>query len=77
MKYPNVGDYIRVTGIWKGKPFDWEGTVLPSRKNPETPAYRVRSGAVLATIELDDGRKKTVPWSASITKFEIIHERRV
>ena len=72
--YPRVGQRVHVTGYWRGRAIDVVGVVMPSRRDPSSPAFRTRTGAVLAVIRHRDGKKVTIPWSTGVVQFETVED---
>jgi len=67
--YPRVGARVKVTGFWGKKGINVVGKVQPSRKNPREAAFRTRSGAVMATLITDQGKRVSIPWSTGVVEF--------
>ncbi len=69
---PLVGDRVCVTGVWSGKRMNITGVVLPSPRNKNRPSYQTEKGHWRVKIHTDTGVDFEVPWSAKITKFEVL-----
>jgi hypothetical protein len=69
--YPKLGEKVRVVGNWAGNRYDITGVVIREGR-------RVRSGAVLGTILVQDGhignrsvsgKEVWIPWSIQYVTF--------
>lgn len=58
-----IGQKVKAWGNWHGKSFSVEGILRR--------IARVRSGAVMALIETEQGKRVWIPWSPKTTEYEI------